>query len=168
MSWVSARAAALIVVLLAIVGTVGVFTFTRPKPAPSTTPAPPGVGISYTKVVFDAADARRAFAAVGIDLIRHTHGPQPAKAAPFIDLSTANLMVVVDAFGDPAKVAASGSSDYISFSHGRWVRTPANCTGGATAAERWNANVRVIVNCSLAGHDAPAWLSRVNRALAHL
>ena len=168
MPWASARAAALIVVLLAIVGTVGVFTFIRPKPGSSTTPPPPGVGISYTKVVFDAADARRAFAAVGIDLRRRTHGPQPAKAAPIIDLSTANLMVDVDAFGDPAKVAASGFSDYITFSHGHWVRMPANCTGGATVAERWHANIRVIVNCSLAGHDAPAWLSRVNRALAHL
>ncbi|MGH3009861.1 MAG: hypothetical protein ACRDLM_10730 [Gaiellaceae bacterium] len=167
-SWLPARAAALVILLLAIVGTVGVFTFARPRPGPSTIPPPPGVGISYTKVAFNAADARRAFAAVGINLIQHTHEPQPAKAAPIVDLSTANVIVEVGAFGNPAKVAAYGFSDYLTFSHGHWLRTPTSCTGGTTAAERWRANIRVIVNCSLAGSNATAWLARVNRALAHL
>lgn len=167
-SGVAARAATLIVLLLAIVGTIGVFTFARLKAGLGTIPPPPGEGVSYAKVVFNAADARRAFAAVGIKLIHRTHEPRPATAAPIVDLSTANLVLEVDAFGNPAKVAASGFSDYLTFSHGHWVRTPASCTPGATAAELWRANIRVIVDCNLAGRDASSWLSRVNRALADL
>jgi hypothetical protein len=76
--------------------------------------------------------------------------------------------VEVTVFGDPNKVQASGFSDYITFSNGRWVQTPRTCGKGAGLAERWDSNVRVIVNCASAGSSASAWLRRVSIALARL
>jgi hypothetical protein len=99
-------------------------------------------------------------------LIRHARGV-PAKE-PIVDLSTKNLVVEVDAFGDPKKVIAAGFSDYLTFSDGRWVKTPRSCTNGARLAERWSGNVRVIVNCAIAGPSAPGWLRRVDVAFARL
>jgi hypothetical protein len=83
-------------------------------------------------------------------------------------LSTKNLVVEVDAFGAPEKVIASGFSDYITFSDGRWVRTPRTCGTGARLAERWRDNIRVIVNCAIAGSSSSSWLRRVSFALARL
>jgi hypothetical protein len=83
-------------------------------------------------------------------------------------LSTKNLVVEVDAFGDPKKVIASDFSNYITFSEGRWVRTPRTCGTGARLAERWGGNIRVIVNCAIAGSSASIWLRRVSLALARL
>jgi hypothetical protein len=155
-------------VTIAVVGAAGVFTFAKPAYHPYVMPSPPESALPYTKVLYTASDARRAFAAVGIRLVIHTHEPVPVKAAPIVDLSTADDVVVVDAFGDPTKVAASGFSDYITFSNGRWVRTPPRCSAGVANAERWNGNIRVILSCARAGSSAPAYLRRIDRALARL
>jgi hypothetical protein len=160
--------AAVAVLTVAVVGAAGVFSFAKPTSHPYVLPPPPPSALPYTRVVYTASDAKRAFAAVGIRLVIHLHEPVPVKAAPIIDLSTADDVVVVDAFGDPAKVAASGFSDYLTFANGRWVRTPRRCSAGAEDAERWNGNLRVILNCVEAGPSAPGYLRRIDLALARL
>lgn len=151
-------------VLLAGVVVVGVFTF-HPTYHPIAMPAPPR-DLPYTHVSYRAADAERAFATVGITLVRQ---PQtPAAAAPIVDLTSGDAVVEVSAFGDPREVVAAGFSDYITFRDGKWIRTPPSCGHGAANAERWRGNIRVIVSCGRAGGSAARVLGRVSRALAQL
>jgi hypothetical protein len=156
------------VVMAGAVAVVGVFTFARPTSHPSALPPPPDAGLPYTRVTYSADDAKRAFAAVGVKLLLRTHQPVPAHAAPIIDLSTKNLVVAVDAFGDAKKVAAAGFSDYFSLSNGHWVHAPRSCESGAIDAERWRGNIRVIVSCTRAGTEARTWLRLANNALGRL
>lgn len=167
MLWLRTHLIAVAVVAVAAVGAGGAFTFARPTYHPYVMPPPPS-DLPYTKVSYAWADAKRAFAESGIRLILHSRGPRRAAAPPIVDLSTKNLVVEVTAFGDPKKVQASGFSDYITFSNGRWVKTPQTCGKGARLAERWGGNIRVIVNCASAGSSASAWLRRVRVALARL
>ncbi len=156
------------VVTAGVVAVIGVFTFARPTSHPSVLPPPPDAGLPYLKVTYSADDAKRAFAAVGVKLLLRTHEPIPAHAAPMIDLSTRNLIVAVDAFGDAKKVAASGFSDYFLVSNGHWVHAPRSCEPGAIDAERWRGNIRVIVSCTRAGTEARTWLRLADQALARL
>jgi hypothetical protein len=167
MLWLQTHLIAVSVVAVAAVGAAGAFTFARPIYHPYVMPPPPR-DLPYAKASYTAADAKRSFGESGIKLILHSRGPRPAAASPIVDLSTKNLVVEVDAFGDPKKVRASGFSDYITFSNGRWVQTPRSCGKGARLAERWGGNIRVIVNCASAGSSASAWLRRVSIALARL
>jgi hypothetical protein len=168
MVWLRMHLVAVALVTIAVVGAAGVFTFAKPAYHPYVTPSPPERALPYTNVVYTASDAKRAFAAVGIRLVIRTHEPVPVKAPPIVDLSTADDVVEVDAFGDPTKVAASGFSDYFTFSNGRWVRTPPRCSAGAANAERWHGNVRVVLSCGGAGPSAPDYLRRIAGALARL
>lgn len=163
-----AHAALVGVVALAVLGLVGVFTFARPTYHPYVMPAPPREPLPYTKVIYSAADAQRAFRSADIQLVRHTHEPIPVGAAPIIDLSNNANIVEVDVFGNPQRVAASGFSDYFNFANGHWLKAPTTCSPGANGAERWRGNIRVIVSCERSGTSAPTWLARVNRALATL
>jgi hypothetical protein len=167
MLWLRTHLIAVSVVAVASVGAAGAFAFARPSYHPYAMPPAPK-DLPYAKATYTAADAKRAFAESGIRLILHTRGPRPATTLPIVDFSTRNLVVEVTAFGDPKKVEASGFSDYITFSNGRWVQTPRTCGKGARLAERWGGNIRVIVNCASAGSSAAAWLRRVSLALAHL
>ena len=110
--------------------------FVRPSFRPDT--------LSY-RVAYTEADARRAFAAAGLPLVTHTA----------TDLSTADLRVEVDVFGDPRKLAAVGSPGVL----------PRRCGDGAANAARWRENVRVVVSCA---HARPGDLRRAARALALL
>jgi hypothetical protein len=151
-------------VSLGVVAVVGVFTFARPTSHPAVLPPPPGAGLPYTHVTFTARDAQRAFADVGMTLVRHENGRTP----PIADMSTKDDVVSVDTFGDARKVAASGFSDYLVFANGHWAHAPRTCVPGAVDAERWRGNVRVIVRCTRAGSDASHLLRLAARALARL
>ena len=159
---------AVALVTVAVVGAAGVFSFAKPAYHPYVMPSPPRTALPYAKVVYTPRDAQRAFAGAGIRLVLHLHEPIPVGNPPIVDLSTANGVVEVDAFGNPAKVAASGFSDYTTFSNGRWVRTPSTCAAGAANAERWRGNVRVILSCTEAGALAPRYLHRIDIALERL
>lgn len=168
MSLSRAHAALVGIVAVALLGVVGVFTFARPTYHPYVMPPPPRAPLPYTKVTYSAADAQRAFRGADIQLVRHTREPIPVGAAPITDLSNNADIVEVDVFGNPQRVAASGFSDYFNFANGHWLKAPLTCSPGASAAERWRGNVRVIVSCERAGSSAPAWLARINHALATL
>jgi hypothetical protein len=168
MLWLRAHVAAVGIVALALVTAAGAFTFARPKAHPFAEPPTPHTPLPYTKATYSARDAERAFRAADIKLVRHTPDPVPVGNPPIIDLSNGGNIVEVGVFGDPRRVAASGFSDYFIFAHGHWVKAPKTCSGGAKAAERWSGNVRVIVDCTAAGASAPAWVARVDRALAKL
>lgn len=158
-----------LIVVAAVASGGGVFVFARPEYRPPAPPSPPTTPIPYAKVTYSTADAQRAFRTVGIKLVRHTQEPIPAAAAPIIDLSNSGDLVVVDVFGDPRRVAASGFSDYFTFdAKGHFVKAPQSCTPGANNAERWHKNIRVIVSCARAGASSSAWLARVERAFAQL
>ena len=159
---------AVAVVAVAAVGAAGVFTFAKPAYHPYVMPPPPRTVLPYTKVVYTAHDAQRAFAAAGIRLVMHLHEPIPVGNPPIVDLSTADGVVEVDAFGNPAKIAASGFSDYVTFSNGHWVRTPSRCSAGAANAERWRGNIRVILSCTGVGRLAPGYVHRIDIALERL
>lgn len=151
-----------------MVACAGVFIFARPRYHPYVMPKPPQEPLPYTKVLYSASDAQRAFRSADVKLVRHTHEPVPVGAPPIIDLSNSGNIVVVDVFGDPQKVAASGFSDYFNFADGHWLKAPKTCSPGANGAERWRGNVRVIVSCTNAGTSASLWLARAERALANL
>lgn len=168
MGVVRAHVAVVGIVAVAVLALVGTFAFARPTYHPYVIPPPPREPLPYTTATYSAAEAQRAFRAADIKLIRHTHEPVPVGAPPIIDLSNRGDIVVVDVFGDPQRVAASGFSDYFNFANGHWLRAPKTCSPGANGAERWRGNVRVIVSCSNAGASAKLWLARAERALANL
>jgi hypothetical protein len=168
MMWVRGHGAAVGIVAIALLTTAGVFVFARPRSRPHVTPSPPHEPLPYTKVTYAVNDAQRAFRTARIKLVRHTHRPIPVGAPPNVDLSESGDIVEVDVFGDPRRVAASGFSDYFTFAGGHWVKAPRTCSPGATDAERWRGNVRVVVSCKRAGSAASAWIARIDGALAHL
>jgi hypothetical protein len=146
-----------LVVVAAVAATAAVLTVARPQYHPSRMPSPPGDGLTYTAVVYTRADASRAFAARGIRLLPGARTPGIA------DLHSPDGTIEVSVFGDRKTVDASGFSDYYTFADGRWERAPRQCGDGARNAERWHANVRLIVDCR-----AAAQLPRAARALASL
>jgi hypothetical protein len=156
------------VIAAALIVVAGVFTFARPTYHPYVMPPPPDAGLPYKTVSYSAADATRAFATVRITLLLRTGGPRPARSLPMTVLSDKDIVVEVDAFGDPKKVADSGFSDYFTIVNGHWVRAPRTCAPGALNAERWRGNIRVIVSCSRAGGASSTWLRRVELALGRL
>jgi len=168
MLWIRAHVAALGIVALALLAAAGVFTFARPEAHPSALPPAPHSPLPYTRATYSANDAERAFQAADIKLVLHTHEPVAVGNPPIIDLSNSGNIVEVDVFGDPRRVAASGFSDYFIVSHGHWVKAPKTCSRSAKAAEQWSGNIRAIVDCKMAGASAPAWVARVDRALAML
>lgn len=159
MLWIRAHVAAVGIVTLAVLAAASAFTFARPKAHPSAQPPQPRSPLPYTHATYSVRDAERAFRSADIKLVRHTQDPIPVGDPPIVDLSTSGNVVEVDVFGDPQRVATSGFSDSV---------IPKTCTGGAKAAERWSGNVRAIVDCTAAGASAPAWLTRIDRALAKL
>ncbi|HEY3921767.1 MAG TPA: hypothetical protein VGL76_06605 [Gaiellaceae bacterium] len=168
MRWVHGHVAAIGVVAVALFATAGVFAFARPEFHQYVMPSPPPEPLPYAKVTYSATDAQRAFRGVDINLVLHTHEPVPVGAPPIIDLSNNGNVVVVDVFGDPQRVAASGFSDYFNFANGHWLKAPKTCSSTANGAERWHGNVRVIVSCARAGTSAGVWLRRVDQAFAQL
>jgi hypothetical protein len=151
------------------VATVGaVFAFARPAYHPYVIPPPPDHGLTYTTVDYNAADARRAFKAEGIALVLRSRHP------PITDLSNSNLIVVVDVFGERARVEASGFFNYTTDATGHFVHYARDCASGIPGvpgsydAEVWRGNVRAIVNCDTAGKAGAAWLRRAKHALARL
>jgi hypothetical protein len=127
-------------------------------------PTPPN-DLPYVSTTYTAADVSRAFAAVGIKL--EAHGPRPTRSYPMTDLSNNGLTVVATAFGDPQQVKDSGFSDYVAVD-GHWVHFPRVCITGATNAERWRGNIRVIISCTRAGSASSTWLRRAGLALGRL
>jgi hypothetical protein len=164
MTWFRSHLVSVAVIAAAVAVVAGVFVFALPSPHPYVMPPPPDAGLPYTTVSYSAADAQRAFAAVGIKLLLHTR----ERHALITDLSTKDLIVEADAFADPKKVAASGFSNYYTVVDGHWVHAPRTCAHGARNAERWRGNLRVIVSCSRAGSTSSRWLRRVDLALARL
>src|SRR5579884_634581 len=145
MGLLRAHIAAVSAVAVALIATGGVFAFAKPQYHPYSMPAPPGDGLTYTAPTYGLAQARRAFAAHGVRLLRGGRTPGIA------DLHSADGVVEVSVFGDRRTVDASGFSDYYTFANGRWELAPKSCLPGAKNAERWNANVRLIVRCDAAG-----------------
>jgi hypothetical protein len=107
------------------------------------------------RVVYTAADARRAFAAAGLPLVAHSAS----------SLSTQDLRVEVDVFGDPREVAANGSPDFTVDSRGHHVHMPRSCVRGILVAAQWRENVRAVVSCA---DMHPGDLLRAARALTLL
>ncbi len=164
MSVVRGHLFSLAVVAGALVAAGVVFGFYRPAHRAETIPLPRDHGLPYTQVSFKAADARRAFAAVGITL-----GPR-SRMTGVTTLGNRNDILEVDAFGDRARVERSGFYDYTTAGLGaaaHYVHFARDCSHEG-AAERWHGNVRVMVDCARAGSAAPRWLRLVNRALARL
>ncbi len=153
-----ATAVALAVGFLAV---GGVYLFALPGLQRTTLPGPPDRGLPYTHASYSAAEARRAFAEVGVPL-----GPR-SRTQTGTTLGSRGDVLEVDAFADAATVARSGFSDYV-VSNGRYVHFPRACGTSVPDAERWRGNVRVIVSCGRAGRTAGAWLRLVDRALARL
>jgi hypothetical protein len=156
------------VVALAAAAVGAVFVFARPAYHPHVTPEPPDHGLPYTTVSYSAADAQRAFAAEGIALTPRSHG------SAMTTLGNRGDILEVDAFGERAKVEASGFWDYTTDAAGGYVHFPRDCASGTPGApgsydaELWHGNIRVIVSCDTAGKAGAAWLRRARRALARL
>jgi hypothetical protein len=113
--------------------------------------------LPYTVTSFDFRDAQRAFGREGIRLALRSRGPE------VVTLGNRGDLVEVDAFGDAKKLARDGFEDGLDAKP-----FPRQCGADAIDAEGWRGNVRVIVNCRLAGSASEAWFRRVDRALALL
>ena len=107
--------------------------------------------LPYTRVVYDVADARAAFAAEGIRLTPRSH------SVTATTLGNAHDVLEVDVFGDP-KVVRRYFQD---LPHAR------DCAVAGHLALHWRGNVRAIVNCDLVANDR-VWIARMDRALARL
>jgi hypothetical protein len=153
------------VIAVAVVAAIGVFAFARPAYHPYVMPTPPN-DLPYTAVTYTASDASRAFAASGIKL--EMRGPRATRSYPMTGLADKTLIVEVTAFGDPQQVKNSGYSAYYTFADGHWVHAPRTCGAGATNAERWRGNIRVIISCTRAGGASSTWLRRAGLALGQL
>src|SRR4051812_15226150 len=127
------------------------FTVARPRSQPPTKAAPPDHTLPYTHATRSAADAVRAFAAVGIRLERRSVSPAGT------DLADRRHLFEVDAFADADRVVASGFSDStVDLATGNLVPFARNCSGDGRNAERWRRNIRVVLDCRRAGAQAPA------------
>ena len=164
MSWLSRHLVAVAIVGVAVASMGAIFAFARPTYHPVVMPPPPS-DLPYTAVTYTVADVRRAFADENLRLAPHV----PRSESPGITtLWNRAFVLEVDRFGDPQQVKQSGFHDYFTIVNGRWVKAPRTCQPGATAAERWRGNVRVIVSCTRAGDASSTWLRRAEHALARL
>jgi len=127
---------------------VGLFlTVWRPRYRPSTQKVP-AARLPYSDVQFTADDAKRAFAAVGVQLVLKSRIPGLVTT-----IGSRHDAFEVDVFGDPARVnALGGSPEIIVDSHGNYVRIPRTCTSGIPDAERWRGNVRFVIRCANPAH----------------
>jgi hypothetical protein len=158
MNWLHRHLLALAVVGVALASTGAVFGFARPG---NEVRVPKDEPLPYSRVVFNAAETRRAFAAEGITLT-----PRSASAT-ITTLGNRHDVLEVDIFGDPEKVAAFGFHDLTIDAGGNYVPFPRNCTASGRTAARWQGNVRVVVDCTVDGGGA-RWLRRAQRALMRL
>ena len=150
--------------LVALAASVaGLFlTVWRPRYQPSTQKVPT-TPLPYSTVQFTAKDAKRAFAAVGVQLVAKSR-----VSGAVTTIGSRNDAFEVDVFGDPARVnALGGSPEIIVDSHGNYVRIPRTCTSGIADAERWRGNVRFVISCANSAH-ASQLLNTGARALAKL
>lgn len=150
---------AVLVVALAVGAFGAAFAFARPAYHPSLMPRPND--LPYTSVSYSRADAIQAFAAVGVHLTPRS------KSEIITTLGSRGDALEVDVFGDPQRVKAAGFHDYLPL-NGHYVHFPRTCGTSLPNAERWKGNVRVIVNCTSATGASPAWLRRIEWALARL
>lgn len=160
MSWFSRHLLALAVVAVSLAATGAVFGFARPsdeKQVRLSKDEP----LPYSKVLYNTAETRRAFAAEGVMLTSRS------ASATITTLGNRRDVLEVDIFGDPEKVAASGFHDLTIDATGAFVRFPRNCTASSRTAARWHGNVRVVINCTITGDDA-RWMRRAQRALTRL
>jgi hypothetical protein len=141
---------------------VGLFlTVWRPRYRPSTQKLP-AAPLPYSDVQFTAGDAKRAFAAVGVQL-----GLKSRIPGVVTTIGSRNDAFEVDVFGDPGRVnALGGSPEIIVDSHGKYVRIPRTCSSGIPDAERWRGNVRFVIRCANPAHAQ--LLGTGARALANL
>jgi hypothetical protein len=148
------------VVTAAAAATAVFFAVARPTYHRAVTPPPPPPdhGLPYHALSYTAADARRAFAAVGIELTPRSHSASVTTQGDRGDV------LEVDAFGKRELVERSGFYDYTSVD-GRYVHFPPACGRGARAAERWRGFGNVLEQahallgagrCLLAAGDAGA------------
>ena len=136
-------------------------TVWRPRYQPSTQKVPT-TPLPYSTVQFTATDAKRAFAAVRVQLAAKSRVPGVVTT-----LGSRNDAFEVDVFGDPARVnALGGSPEIIVDSHGNYRRIPRTCTSGIADAERWRGNVRFLIRCANPAHAQ--LLTTGARALAQL
>lgn len=149
------------IVVVAVTSVGAVFAFAAPAYHRQVMPGPPNNDLPYTVVSYTSADARRAFAAEGINL-----SPR-AKSPTTTTLGNRGDILEVDVFGDPEKVKQTGFYDY-TIVNDHYAHFPRDCSSGGLDAELWQGNVRVIVNCSAAGSSSRLWLRRAERAIAHL
>ncbi|MDX6439859.1 MAG: hypothetical protein QOF45_2442 [Gaiellaceae bacterium] len=161
MTWFRRHLLALAVVAVALAATGAVFGFARPgyeKQLRMVKDEP----LPYSKVLFNAAEVRRAFAAEGITLT-----PRSASAT-ITTFGNRGDVLVVDIFGDPAKVKATGFYDVTIDAGGNYVHFPRSCAASdGTAAARWHGNVRVVVRCRVDLNGA-GWMRRAQHALTRL
>ena len=133
----------------------------RPRYRPSAQKVP-AVPLPYSDVQFTAHDAKRAFAAVGVQLV-----PKSRIAGVVTTIGSRSDAFEVDVFGGPDRVKAlGGSPEIIVDSRGKYVRIPRACTPGIPDAGRWRGNVRFVIRCANPAHAQ--LLSTGTRALANL
>jgi hypothetical protein len=137
------------------------FVFARPQYERETIPPPPDHGLAYSGAVYSTRDARRAFAAEGVQL---TLGPTSPTSVSFF---SKDQILGVDVFGDRERVGRAGFYDY-TMVDGKYVRFPTSCSRGATSAVRWHENVRAVVSCAKASGSSGLWFRRIERAFARL
>jgi hypothetical protein len=138
---------AIALVALAVSVAVVFLTVWRPRyqPVKQTVPTTP---LPYSSVRFTAEDAKRAFAAVGVQLVPRSRIPGAVAT-----IGSRNDAFEVDVFGDPGRVnALGGSPEIIVDSKGNYVRIPRTCTSGIPDAERWRGNVRFVIRCTDPAH----------------
>ncbi|MGH3051225.1 MAG: hypothetical protein ACRDLK_13795, partial [Gaiellaceae bacterium] len=82
MGIVRAHAAVVAIIVVAVLAVTGVFIFARPQYHPYVMPKPPQEPLPYTKVLYSASDAQRAFRAADVKLVSHTNEPVPVGAPP--------------------------------------------------------------------------------------
>lgn len=151
MPWFSRHLLPLAIVAVLLAGAGAAFGVTRPGYEQQTLPAFKDVPLPYDEVLYNAGDARRAFAAEGITLT-----PRFA-SANITSLGNRRDVLEVDIFGDPATLNAGGT----------YARFPWSCIAESRTAARWHGNVRVVVDCTVDG-DGAGWLRRAERALQRL
>lgn len=139
------RGLAVAIVALAAAMTGLFLIVSRPRSHSSAEQAP-SVPVPYSHAQFTVADAKRAFAAVGVQLVAKSR-----VLGVGTTIGTRDNSFEVDVFGDPARVNASGSPDVITDAQGKYVRIPTTCTPGIPDAARWRGNVRFVVRCASTG-----------------
>jgi len=150
------------VVAAALVAVGSGFALGRPTYHRAVTKPPSDHGLPYTVAKYTAADARRAFKAIGITLTPRS------RSATAVTQGSPRDVLEVDAFRDRKTVEQAGFWDYAIVADGQYVHFPTSCGSAIPSAERWHGNVRVLVSCKAAGSSAAGWLRRVDSALARL